>query len=291
MTGAASGVGEQQQLRTESVQFTQAVKFIPRNAMMSHVSDRLDNFWEAEHLGCESPSLCSSHRKCNDCRFRADNFTTDERKSVEFMMDSIRYDPNNKPRITISYPLKEEAHIQVRNYKQAFAVQKAHEKRVWKENLQEEYREEMNKMIEAGTVVELSQEEMDNWKGGVHYIAHFPVVKMSSTSTKVRIVSDSKMKNNMTGKSFNDLVKPVPNALSELLVVLLRWRSRPTALMYDLAKAYWSVGTTVVERHLRRFLYRDDPHSKFKTYAIDRNNFGDECAAMGLNIGMEETAI
>ena len=106
-----------------------------------------------------------------------------------------------------------------------------------------EYNLEMNKALADGNVVELGQKEINEWKGPIHYIAHFPVIKMSSVSTKVRIVSDSKMKNNLTGKSFNDLLKPVPNALSNGLVVLLEWREHPTTIIYDLSEAYQSIKT------------------------------------------------
>ena len=104
--------------------------------------------------------------------------------------------------------------------------------------IKKEYDEEMQKAIRAGTVVRLTKEEIDKWGGGVHYITHFPVLKPTSESTKVRIVSDSKMKNNTTQLSFNDLIQDLPNALSELLVVIIRWRCHPMALMYDLEKAY-----------------------------------------------------
>ena len=123
---------------------------------------------------------------------------------------------------------------------------------------------------------------MNRWGGGVHYVTHFPVLKPSSESTKVRIVSDSKMKNNTTQLSFNDLIQDLPNALSELLVVILHWRCHPTALMYDLAKAYQSIRTGEKEKHLRRFFYRSDTKEEFKTYAYDRATFGDNAASAAL---------
>ena len=77
---------------------------------------------------------------------------------------------------------------------------------------------------------------------------------MASTSTKVRIVSDSALRNNVTGLSFNDLIKPVPNALADILAVCLAWRGYPVAVMYDLTKAYQSIKTGEVEKFLRMFL-------------------------------------
>ena len=128
---------------------------------------------------------------------------------------------NDLPPIHIAYPLKPEAHVQKSNYKQALAVQRAHEKRIMKQGILEEYNSEMQKAIEAGTVVKLTDRELREWSGGIHYIVLFAVTKEGSSSTKVQIVSDSALKNNITGLSFNDLVKPVPNALSDQQVVTL----------------------------------------------------------------------
>ena len=100
---------------------------------------------------------------------------------------------NGKPPMCISYPFNEYAHKQVANAKQAIAVQKSHEQRVICEGIVDDYNAEMEKAIQAGNIIELTKEEMNSWTGGVHYITHFPIIKMSSASTKVQIVSDSKM--------------------------------------------------------------------------------------------------
>ena len=49
----------------------------------------------------------------------------------------------------------------------------------------------MEKAFEQGTVRELSQEEMDNYKGPVNYNNHFEVLKEGISSTRLRIVSNS----------------------------------------------------------------------------------------------------
>ena len=133
--------------------------------------------------------------------------------------------------------------------------------------------------------------ELEEHKGGKHYIAHFPVVKPSSTSTKVRVVSDSALKNNVTGYSLNDLIRPVPNALADILTITLRWRTHPTAIMYDLSKAYQSIRTGTDEKFLRLLLWREDPGQPWETWAFNRNNFGDKCASLALEIGKKATAL
>ena len=150
--------------------------------------------------------------------------------------------------------LKDIADSQVSNYRQAKAVQSTIEQRYTKQGIKESYHQEMIRMEEAGVIVKLTEQEVKSWRGGVHYTTHFPVINPGSSSTKVRIVMDSKMKNSNTKLSFNDLVEPVPNALNDILTVLIRWRMKELALNYDLSKAYHALKYGPRERHLRRFL-------------------------------------
>ncbi len=96
----------------------------------------------------------------------------------------------------------------------------------------EDFAKEMERAIQAGSLVKLTQEELDTWKGPVHYLCHFPVLKPGSGTTKVRIVANSKMKNNNTGMSLNDVIEAGPNALNGLLEVLILWRSVEVGLLF-----------------------------------------------------------
>ena len=79
---------------------------------------------------------------------------------------------------------------------------------------------------------------------------HFPVMNPDSSSTPLRIVVDSKCVNKRSGLAFNDLIAPVPNALNDILEVILRWRQFPSTLLYDLSKAYHTLRTGERELHL-----------------------------------------
>ena len=170
------------------------------------------------------------------------------------------------------------------------AIQATIEARYTKQGLLEKYNAEMTKMIDAGVVTRLIDQEMRDWKGGVHYMSHFPVVNPDSSSTKLRIVMDLKMKNNNSGLSFNDLVEPVPNALSEILVVLARWRMKPVALNYDLSKTYHSLKTGPREKHLRRFLFRLSSNESWEVYRYDAVAFGDRPTAVALELAKTYTS-
>ena len=57
-----------------------------------------------------------------------------------------------------------------------------------KDGLREAYNSEIQKMVDAKSVRKLSKEEMVAWKGGVHYMPHFPVLNPESASTPLRVV-------------------------------------------------------------------------------------------------------
>ena len=125
---------------------------------------------------------------------------------------------------------------------------------------------------------------MKEWDGPVHYLTHFPVIKPSSVTTKVRIVANSKMKNRHTGLSLNDVVEPGPNSLTPLLDVLIQFRGLEVGLLFDLCKAYQQLVTGDMERHLRLFVYRSSPEEPWEVYCYDRVTFGDVIAALCLEL-------
>ena len=75
-----------------------------------------------------------------------------------------------------------------------------------------------------------------------------------------------------------------------MLDVMLRYRCRPVAVQFDLAKAYNTLRTGPQERHLRRFVWRMSPSEPWQDYALDRVHFGDACAATQLEVGKDLVA-
>ena len=100
-----------------------------------------------------------------------------------------------KKEIRVVYPFTRAADRQPNNIRQVVKVQRNIEARVKKDGLTDEYNAEMTRMVDSGAVRKLGAEEMAEYKGGIHYMPHFPVVNPESSSTKVRIVVDSKFVN------------------------------------------------------------------------------------------------
>ena len=118
------------------------------------------------------------------------------------------------------------------------------------------YNSELRKAMERGAIVELSQEEMDNYSGPVSYVVHHGVHKPGSATTPLRVVTNTSFKNVHAKVSPNECMQEGPNALSSLLEVLVGFRMYEVALVYDMTKAYQSIATGELERHVRSILWR-----------------------------------
>ena len=111
----------------------------------------------------------------------------------------------------------------------------------------------MYKHIERGTFVKLSKEEMESYEGPQQYITPHAVLK-DSKSTPCRVVTNSSFNN--CGHSLNSCLPKGPNSLNDMFAITLRFRCQVCAFMFDLAKAYNTMRTGMVEKHLRRFVWR-----------------------------------
>ena len=156
--------------------------------------------------------------------------TRDQREVVRRVEATMKLDTEGD-KIHVKYPLRPEAYLQTENSRQAKAMQTNIEKRLIRDQLMADYKIEMSKALEAGSVVKLSRKEVESWTGPVHFLCHFPVLKPDSVTTKVRIVE--------------------------------------VGLLFDLTKAYQQLVTGPEEGHLRRFLYRESSDQAWETYAYD----------------------
>ena len=119
------------------------------------------------------------------------------------------------------------------------------------------YNEQIMSQLERGVAIKLTEEEIGSWSGPFQYITHHAVLK-DSVTTPVRVVSNSSFNN--AGNTLNSCLATGPNSLNPMMDVMLRFRCRPVAIQFDMAKAYNTLRSGPVERHVRRFLWRFDPN-------------------------------
>ena len=131
--------------------------------------------------------------------------------------------------LTGSYPWKHCAERMKSNRQQVLKIQGKTEERMLKEGTYQAYQDEFRKAVDAGTVTRVTQEELDTYSGPVNYNTTFGVINENSTTTRLRIVLNSALKNARSGLSLNDCMHQGPDELAVLTDILLHFRTERQA--------------------------------------------------------------
>jgi len=143
-------------------------------------------------------------------------------------------------------------------------------------------------MMARNVARKLSKDELANYTGPTHYIAHHEVLKPESKSTPVRIVFNSSA--NYMGHVLNGYWAKGPDLLNNLSV-LIRFRENKVAFIGDIKKMYHTVKTSELDQHTHRFLWRDmDSTREPDTYIIQRVSFGDKPSGTIATKALRKTA-
>ena len=248
----------------------------------------LPTFFEAEEMGVATPRTCVACRGCEECTFRTESMTRAEQEVVARLQESMSFD--ERGRISFSYPFKPCVVRMESNREQALQRQRRTEVKLVRRGLLGEYTKEMQKAFDAGACRILPEEEMREWTGPVNYIPLFEVIKESSVSTRLRVVTNCAMINNKAQLSINECQWPGPGALASLFGCLIHFRSVQVALVVDLRKAYWSIGVGKLEAMVRRFLWREQPELPWLDCCWAQATFGDINAGLCLALAIKKAA-
>ena len=189
----------------------------------------------------------------------------------------------------MAYPWKTDPKTLPDNREQAVKKMEATEKRL-KGNLEhaKAYQEQMEQMEDLGFSRKLTEREINDYKGPVHYIAHHEVVRPDKKSTPVRIVFNSSAR--YKGHCLNDCWIKGPDLLNNMLGVILRFREQPVAVSGDISKMYHRIGIPEEDQHVHRFLWRDmDTTKPPDTYVKTVLTFGDKPAPAMAQIALRKT--
>ena len=250
---------------------------------------RAAEFHELAELGTTPAPACEKCAGCAECTFRRKKLSREDQEVVSRIEASLKVDEVTGI-MSGTYPWKPCVAKMRSNVRQATKIQGSIEKHMLKAGTHSDFVAEVEKSIRDERVRIITDEEMERWHGPVNYVTVFAVLKPGSLSTKTRVVSNSALRNSQAGLSLNDCMYPGPNALADLLDCLLFWRGVESAIMMDLNKAYQAIHTSVMELHLRRFLFRSDPREPWTTYGYTRANFGDLAAGLMLEVGKRRVA-
>ena len=250
-------------------------------------------FLEAEELATEIPRRCDRCAGCKRCSFESQELNKKEQEELRLLRENMTHDAENKC-VRVSYPIIGDISKLRDNRYQVVKMAAGLERKLIKSGHLAAYNEQFQDYIERGVLVPITKQQIQEYKeqgGYINYIGHHGVEKESSTTTPLRIVSNSALKNCNTGPSVNDLWPKGPNSLSNLFDVFIRWRFYVIAVVWDIAKAYHSILTTITEKFLRLVVWRmGETEEDWQTWGFVRVAFGDLPASVLLELVKEIAA-
>nr|XP_031847717.1 uncharacterized protein LOC116433611 [Nomia melanderi] len=135
--------------------------------------------------------------------------------------------------------------------------------------LRKEYHTVINEYFDLGHMERVSE---DRDSSGGYYLPHHVVTKVTSATTKLRMVFDGSAATS-TGISLNDTLHTGPKIQDDLLYILLRFRIHRYVLTGDIEKMYRQFLVRDEDRKYQRILWRDDT-GQVNTYELKTITFG-----------------
>ena len=154
--------------------------------------------------------------------------------------------------------------------------------------LHEKYTAVMNRSLEKGFVEEVSVDQMRVGYYPKWYLPHHPVINPKKPD-KLRVVLDCAAK--FRGLSLNDRLLSGPDWTAELVGVLLRFRSKPIAIVADIEDMFMQVIVPPQDRGALRFLWwpNGDLHANPKEYQMVAHPFGAKSSPFCANFALRKT--
>ncbi|XP_065075682.1 uncharacterized protein LOC135699370 [Ochlerotatus camptorhynchus] len=141
------------------------------------------------------------------------------------------------------------------------------------EELRKRYNEAMQTYLDQEHMTIIPEEELKRDKRLSCYLPHHPVIKESSSTTKVRPVFDGSAKTT-SNHSLNDALMTGPMIQDPLFDLVLRFRKYFIALVADIEKMYLQVKVHLDDAALLRILWRFSSNEPISTYEMNRVTFG-----------------
>ncbi|XP_058840862.1 uncharacterized protein LOC131696333 [Topomyia yanbarensis] len=220
---------------------------------LTTLEESLERFWKIEEVSARS------------------DYSVEERKCEEHYSSTITRDCTG--RYTASLPRHPDFEVMVGDSKMAALRRfKLLEGRLERNHsLKDEYHKFMSEYISLGHMRVASQLEQQKIKG--YYLPHHPVVKESSTTTKVRVVFDASSKTT-SGFSLNDALQVGPVVQDDLLSIVLRFRTYLIAVVADIEKMYRQIKVAPADVPYQRIFWRFNQSDPIQVYELLTVTYG-----------------
>ena len=248
--GQTSG---RQRCNTSSMMFVWPGQSVPANERLVSSESELERFWSLESVGIGSSEAAKTKSPV-----------------FEEFKESLQF---NGDRYVVKLPWKNDVVPVDNNLGVAKKRLTGLDRRFRSDPaLHEDYLNVFKGYLEEGIVEEVDAGDVSSDRS--FYIPHHPVIKESSSSTKVRPVLDGSARNEH-GVCINDCLETGPPLIPDLVSILLRFRQWPIALVGDIKKAFLQVGVTEGDCDSLRFLLRLSPdtisHMRFRRVPFGLN--------------------
>ncbi|XP_055612618.1 uncharacterized protein LOC129759241, partial [Uranotaenia lowii] len=137
--------------------------------------------------------------------------------------------------------------------------------------LKADYHKFMSEYLELGHMRLVSTDEKTN--SHVCFLPHHPVIKESSSTTKLRVVFDASAKTS-TGSSLNEALLVGPVVQDDLLSIIMRFRTYPVAVVADIEKMYRQIWLHPDDTPCQRIFWRFDQNGPLRTYELQTVTYG-----------------
>ena len=248
-----------------------------------------ENFFEYENLGVRIEPMCGGC-KCSKCPAPGSKYGFQEQKELDIIRDNLEYDPDRKRWVT-EYPWKVPRNTLPRNEVIALQSLMAVERNLKrKPEWAKVYCQQVQDMKDRGSVVVLDTEDL-KWEGDHYYLPHLAVNQPKKESTPVRLCFDASRRQGGF-PSLNDcLYKGPDNFITNLLSVLIGFRSKEVGMVADIRKFHNRIFLAEKDVHMQRFLWRDlNENEEPRVHAVVVNNMGVKSANCIATSAKDKTA-
>ncbi|XP_065082558.1 uncharacterized protein LOC135704945 [Ochlerotatus camptorhynchus] len=210
------------------------VRYSCNMSVSSNLEELMARFWSCEEVGAVN-KLSPDETRCEE-QFE---------RTVE---------RNSEGRYTVTLPKNDNVLAELGESRDiALRRLRAVERRLEKDpDLQKQYFNFMTEYLELGHMRRVDDKEEGTVKRC--FLPHHPVIKESSTTTKVRVVFDASCKTS-SGISLNDALYAGPVVQQDLRSIVLRSRTRQLMVVADVEKMFRQIWTNLVDTPLQCVLW------------------------------------
>lgn len=193
-------------------------------------------------------------------------------REFDQIQNNLFYDEEQKCWIT-EYPWTCDRNVLPRNEKLALQSLKSLERNLLKNrDLADDFCKQIDAMVERGSAVVLSDEELSSWDGDYYYL---PVLGVRGKKGSIRIVFDCARRQGGYPSMNSCLAKGPDRFINNIVSVILGLQNGRVGCVADIKKFHNCVRLVRRDVHMQRFLWRGlNLEESPKTYAVVVNNFG-----------------